>query len=64
MAQSACTRSDFEALLRRAGLDVPSGKIDDLYSNWRHIEVMLSRLRPEGRARAAEPGHLFVPGQP
>lgn len=61
--QPAISRTDFEALLRRAGLDLPAAKVDELYPNWRHIEGMLARLRPDGRGREAEPAHIFVPGQ-
>ena len=60
--QSKLSRADFEALLRRAGLELHADEISELHGVWPHYEKLLERLRGSGRARAAEPAHVFVPG--
>ena len=60
--QATTSRADFEALLRRAGLELQDEEIAELHGVWPHYEKLLLRLRGDGRARAAEPAHIFVPG--
>ncbi len=53
--------ADFEALVRRAGLPLTPEEIADLYQGWAYVEPMLDRVRTHGRAREAEPAHIFRP---
>ncbi len=39
------TPAEFEALVKRAGLDLTPANIADLYSAWPHIERFTARLR-------------------
>ena len=55
------SRVEFEALVKRAGLDLTATNIDDLYSAWPHIERFSAMLRNPARGREAEPAHLFRP---
>jgi hypothetical protein len=53
---------DFNALIHRAGLDLSSAEIDELYGAWENIEPMLDRIRGSGtRPREAEPAMIFRP---
>ncbi len=58
------TQVEFEALVKRAGLDLTPENIADLYSAWPHIERFTARLRNPARGREAEPAHLFRPLNP
>jgi hypothetical protein len=58
---SPLTQSEFEALVKRAGLPLTPENIADLYSAWPHIERFAARLRNPARGREAEPAHLFRP---
>ncbi len=53
--------ADFEALIRRAGLDLAPAQIEDLYAAWAYVEPMLDRVRAAGRGREAEPAMIFRP---
>jgi hypothetical protein len=55
------SRSDFEALVRRAGVTLTEAQLETIYEGWGHIEPMLDRIRTHGRDRAAEPAHVFRP---
>ena len=55
------TQGEFEALVKRAGLDLTPANIADLYSAWPYFEGFAARLRNPARGRAAEPAHLFRP---
>jgi hypothetical protein len=59
--QAKTSLTDFEALVRRAGLTLSEAQTADLYGAWPHIEAMLERLRSPARGREAEPAHIFVP---
>lgn len=58
------SQADFEALVRRAGLDLTPEVIADLYSAWPHYERFLARLRNPARGREVEPAHIFRPATP
>lgn len=53
------SRSDFEALIRRAGLSLSPTQIGHIHEGWGLVEPMLDRIRSHGRDRAAEPAHIF-----
>lgn len=53
--------SDFEALIRRAGLTLTPAQVEHLYQAWDYVEPMLARVRREGRGREAEPATIFRP---
>jgi hypothetical protein len=56
------SRADFEALVRRAGLQLSDAQIADIHENaWPHIERMVQLVRGAGRDRSAEPAHTFDP---
>ncbi len=52
-------RADFEALVRRAGLDLTPTQIAELYEAWEFVEPMIERVRTAGRGREAEPAVIF-----
>jgi hypothetical protein len=54
-------QADFEALIRRAGLDLTPAQITELYTGWAYVEPMLERIRVHGRGREAEPALIFRP---
>ena len=58
---SPLNQAAFEALVKRAGLDLTPAEITDMYSAWPHIERFTARLRNPARGREAEPAHLFRP---
>jgi hypothetical protein len=61
---SSVTEDEFAVLAKRAGLTLSELQHDTLYEVYGHLELMLTRLRGGvDRARAAEPAHIFVPGQ-
>jgi hypothetical protein len=56
------SRADFEALVRRAGLNLTPAQIADIHANaWPHMEAMAERVRGSNRDRGAEPAHVFKP---
>ncbi len=55
------SRTDFEALIRRAGLALTPEQVAELYVGWAHVEPMLARIRTPGRGRDAEPALTFRP---
>lgn len=55
------SRSDFEALIRKAGMDLSPEVVTDLHGAWPHYERMLERLRNPARGREVEPAHIFRP---
>ena len=55
------SRADFAVLVRRAGLVLSEGELDDIYGGWVMVEPLLARIRTHGRERGAEPGHVFRP---
>ncbi len=52
-------QSDFEALVRRAGLELTPAQIEHLYEAWELVEPMLDQVRAAGRGREAEPALIF-----
>jgi hypothetical protein len=54
------TPTDFETLVRRAGLSLSPEQIADIYQGWGYVEQMIERVRTHGRGREAEPAHIFV----
>lgn len=65
MTATTTSRSDFAALVRRAGLPLGEAEIDEIYVGWGFVEPMLERLRATGdgapRGREVEPAHIFRP---
>ena len=61
------TEAEFALLVRHAGLSLDDEGRSALFEVYGHFEAMLARVRIPGpltaRDRAAEPAHLFVPGQ-
>lgn len=53
--------TDFEALVRRAGIALPAEEIAEIYKGWGSVEQMLLRNRGHGRDRSAEPAPTFDP---
>lgn len=53
--------ADFEALVRRAGLDLTPAQVAELHEGWAYVEPMLDRIRAPGRDRGAEPSLTFRP---
>jgi hypothetical protein len=53
------SRSEFEILVRRAGLSLPQGEVDELYQAWSLMGTMLERVRGHGRDRGMEPAQIF-----
>ena len=58
--QPKTSLTDFEALVRRAGLALADDKVRELHGAWGHVEAMLARIRTPGRDRAAEPAVSIV----
>jgi hypothetical protein len=56
------TEAEFASLARHAGLTLSDAQRETLYRVYGHFEHMRTLVRGE-RARAAEPAHVFVPGQ-
>ena len=54
-------QNDFAALVRRAGVELSSAEIGELYAAWESVEPMLERIRAGVRPRAAEPALIFRP---
>ena len=54
-------QDDFAALVRRAGVQLSSAEIEELYGAWENIEPMLERIRAGTRPREAEPALIFRP---
>ncbi len=55
-------QQDFTALVRRAGLELSSTEMDELYGAWANVEPMLDRIRGGAtRPREAEPAVIFKP---
>ena len=65
MTAPTTSRSDFAALVRRAGLPLSEGEIDEIFVGWGFVEPMLERLRATAdgspRGREIEPAHVFRP---
>jgi hypothetical protein len=55
------SRSEFEVLVKRAGLPLTQANIDALYSAWPHYERFAALVRNPARGREAEPAHIFKP---
>lgn len=53
------SRTDFEALVRRAGITLTPAQADHIYEGWGFVEPMFDRIRTHGRGREAEPAHIF-----
>jgi hypothetical protein len=54
------TRAEVEAVLARAGLEVPERERQEIASAAHFIEEMAERVRGK-RAMSAEPAHIFPP---
>ncbi len=61
-AEPSVTEAEFALLVRRAGLPMDEAQRRAIYDVYGHFEAMLERVRTP-RGRAAEPAHVFVPGQ-
>ena len=57
------SEADFEALVRRAGLDLNAQQKKVIYQGYAYVEAMAERMRT-GRGREAEPAVIFVPEMP
>ncbi len=53
--------TDFEALVRRTGLDLSPAEVAELHKGWAYVEPMLQRIRTQGRGREAELALTFDP---
>lgn len=51
--------TDFDVLIRRAGLALTPEQVADLYEAWEYVEPMLDRVRGTARGREAEPAVMF-----
>jgi hypothetical protein len=60
MPSAPATREEIAVLARRAGLEPGAEHFDQLVDAYRHLELMLARIR-RGRSYADEPAHVFVP---
>ena len=56
--------TDFEAQLRKTGMELTQEQIIEIYTGWGFMEPLLARLRGSDRGRSAEPAHVFNPVQP
>jgi hypothetical protein len=56
--------TDFEASLKRAGMELTDEQVKEIYTGWTFLEPLIGRLRAGTRPRAAEPAHVFNPMQP
>lgn len=57
--------TDFEASLKRAGMELTEEQVKEIYTGWTFLEPLIGRLRGAiTRPRAAEPAHVFNPLQP
>ena len=56
--ETSMTRAEFEFLARRAGLDLPTEKLDELHGIFGHIEAAATLVRQHGEA---EPANVFSP---
>ena len=54
------TRAEVEAVLLRAGLDIPPREMPEIAAAAHFIEEMATRVRGP-REMAAEPAHIFPP---
>lgn len=54
-------QADFAVLVRRAGVELSAGEIEELYGAWESVEPMLERIRAGTRPREAEPALIFRP---
>ena len=57
------SEADFEALVRRAGLDLTAEQRATIYQGYAYVEAMAERMR-KPRGREAEPATIFVPEMP
>lgn len=57
------SEADFDALVRRAGLDLTAQQKAVLYQGYAHVEMMTERVRSP-RRREAEAAVIFVPEMP
>ncbi len=53
--------TDFEALVRRAGVVLTQARTREIYQAWAQVEPMLDRIRATGRDRSAELALTFDP---
>ncbi len=64
---SSLTPGEFAALVSRTGLPLDAAQLATLHAVHGHLEAMVARNRSAlgggTRSRAAEPAHVFVPGQ-
>jgi hypothetical protein len=60
MKSTGMTRAEVEAVLLRAGLEIPEREKPEIAANVHFIEEMAARLRNR-RVMAAEPAHIFPP---
>ena len=53
--------ADFEALARRAGLNLSDAQIANLHEAFGYIEAMVENIRQPTRGREPEPALIFTP---
>lgn len=53
------SREDFDALLRRSGLSLSAGRVEEIHEAWELIEPMLERVRDSGRGGLDACGLMF-----
>jgi pyridoxal biosynthesis lyase PdxS len=54
------SRTDFDAMVRQAGLTLTEAETAELHQAVRHVEAMAANVR-QPRGRDAEPAHVFNP---
>ena len=59
--ETKTSRADFEALVRRAGLNLTEEQIATFHGAFGYIEIMLENIRRPVRGREAEPALTFDP---
>ncbi len=57
------SETDFDALVRRAGLDLTAQQKAVIYQGYAYVEAMAERMRAP-RGREAEPAVIFTPETP
>jgi hypothetical protein len=61
--QAKTSLTDFQALVRRAGLTLTEAQVAEIYLGWGYVEGFLERIRTPPREREAEPALVFQPEQ-
>ncbi len=59
---SPMSDADFAAMMRRTGIPVTPAQSASLHEGYELMVALLEDIRTPPRARAAEPGHIFIAG--